>query len=226
MPPTARRSRSATPPASRAACSARSPSPASPRTTSSRCCSRAYASASSARVALGTEVTGLVARADGVEVGLRDVRTGAARTVRAGYVVAADGARSAVRRALGIDLVGADDVLAGVTRCCARRSGTSSASTATSSTRSITPTPPAPSCPPAARIAGCMGSAPGAAPRRTTSKPPSSSGLAAGVPDLPVRIEGSRPFSSAAQLASASVAAASCSPATPPIASPRAAGQA
>ena len=47
---------------------------------------------------------------DGVEVGLRDVRTGAARTVRAGYVVAADGMRSAVRRALGIGLVGAEDV--------------------------------------------------------------------------------------------------------------------
>ena len=63
------------------------------------------------RVLLGTEVTGL----RGARATLRDVRTGAQRTVEARYVIAADGARSTVRRAAGIAMHGADDVLVGET---------------------------------------------------------------------------------------------------------------
>ena len=66
-------------------------------------------------VELGTEFVGLVAAADGARVRLRDVRTGALRTVHARYVVAADGARSNGREALGIPLIGPDNLLAGYT---------------------------------------------------------------------------------------------------------------
>jgi putative polyketide hydroxylase len=68
-----------------------------------------------ARVSLGTELTGIWPGADGVRAALRDVRTGRLRSVHARYVVAADGARSAVRRALGVELLGADDVMVGCT---------------------------------------------------------------------------------------------------------------
>jgi 2-polyprenyl-6-methoxyphenol hydroxylase-like FAD-dependent oxidoreductase len=67
------------------------------------------------RVALGTEVTRIVAEPGGAHAVLRDVRTGAVRAVAARYVVAADGARSAVRDALGIELVGPEDLMAGFT---------------------------------------------------------------------------------------------------------------
>jgi len=69
----------------------------------------------SARVELGAELTGLWVTPDGARAALRDMRTGAERTVHAHYVVAADGARSAARGALGIPLRGADNVLSGVT---------------------------------------------------------------------------------------------------------------
>ncbi|NJP45870.1 FAD-dependent monooxygenase [Actinacidiphila epipremni] len=52
-------------------------------------------------VAFGHEVTGLTQDADGVTVDLAG-----GRQIRAGYVVAADGGRSAVRRALGIGMTG------------------------------------------------------------------------------------------------------------------------
>ena len=58
------------------------------------------------RVHLGTEVVGVTEVADGVEVTLRDLATGALRRVRARFVVAADGAHSAIRRALGIAMQG------------------------------------------------------------------------------------------------------------------------
>ncbi|KUF17821.1 FAD-dependent monooxygenase [Streptomyces silvensis] len=51
-------------------------------------------------VAFGTEVTGVAQDADGVTVRLAD------GTLRAAYAVAADGGRSAVRRALGIAMTG------------------------------------------------------------------------------------------------------------------------
>ena len=60
------------------------------------------------RADLGTEVTEVVTEGDGVRAVLRDARAGATRVVRARYLVAADGAHSAVRRALGIALRGPD----------------------------------------------------------------------------------------------------------------------
>ena len=68
-----------------------------------------------ARVELGTELAGIVAGADGIRAELRDVSSGERRTVHARYVVAADGSASAVRRALGIPLIGPVDLMAGYT---------------------------------------------------------------------------------------------------------------
>ncbi len=58
-----------------------------------------------ARVQLGTEVVGLERGPDGARVRLRDAH-GQSRTVQARYLVAADGARSTVRAALGIAMQG------------------------------------------------------------------------------------------------------------------------
>src|SRR4051812_2482205 len=69
----------------------------------------------SARVSLGTELTRVWVNVDGVRATLRDVCTGSVRAVRARYLVVADGARSTVRGALGIELIGAEDLMAGVT---------------------------------------------------------------------------------------------------------------
>lgn len=60
------------------------------------------------RVAFGTEVVGVDPAADAVRITLRDVETGARRSVEAGYVVAGDGAGSAVRTAVGIAMRGTD----------------------------------------------------------------------------------------------------------------------
>jgi 2-polyprenyl-6-methoxyphenol hydroxylase-like FAD-dependent oxidoreductase len=54
----------------------------------------------------GTEVVSLDQDATGVTVSLRDRRTDAVRTLRAGYVVAADGAGSAIRTGLGLRMEG------------------------------------------------------------------------------------------------------------------------
>ncbi|KAK1181359.1 FAD-dependent monooxygenase [Streptomyces sp. NBS 14/10] len=56
-------------------------------------------------VEFGTELTGLTQNADGVEARLSRA-DGSAATVRAAYLVAADGGRSTVRRALGIPMTG------------------------------------------------------------------------------------------------------------------------
>ena len=63
----------------------------------------------------GVEVVGARAGApgDGAALTLRD-DAGQVRTVEAGYVVAADGARSAVRTALGIGMTGPDDAMSGI----------------------------------------------------------------------------------------------------------------
>jgi putative polyketide hydroxylase len=68
-----------------------------------------------ARVQLGTELAGIVAGADGIRAELRDARTGQLGTVHARHVVAADGAGSPVRRALGIPLIGPDDLMEAAT---------------------------------------------------------------------------------------------------------------
>jgi 2-polyprenyl-6-methoxyphenol hydroxylase-like FAD-dependent oxidoreductase len=60
------------------------------------------------RVALGTEVVDVATDGEGVRAVLRDLRTGATRVVQAEYLIAADGAHSAVRRALRIPMCGPD----------------------------------------------------------------------------------------------------------------------
>ena len=67
------------------------------------------------QVALGTELTGIFAGPGGARVQLLDLRSGDRRTVQARHVIAADGARSTLRRAVGIELVGPDDVMTGST---------------------------------------------------------------------------------------------------------------
>ena len=62
-----------------------------------------------AHVALGTSVVAVQAADDGARVELRDA-AGARRTIAARYVVAADGAHSAVRSALGIAMRGPDAI--------------------------------------------------------------------------------------------------------------------
>jgi 2-polyprenyl-6-methoxyphenol hydroxylase-like FAD-dependent oxidoreductase len=59
-----------------------------------------------ARIELGTDVTGVEQRSDGLRVSLGDDRA-----IDARYLIAADGAHSAVRRALGIEMHGPDNLL-------------------------------------------------------------------------------------------------------------------
>jgi putative polyketide hydroxylase len=70
-------------------------------------------SLTSTQVVLGTAVVGLENGPDDVHVTLRDA-AGRDRVVTAGYVVAADGARSTVREALGIPMRGSEDLVAGI----------------------------------------------------------------------------------------------------------------
>lgn len=62
------------------------------------------------RVRLHTEVIAATPHDDGVEVVLRDIATGAIATVCPRYVIAADGAHSRIRQALGIAMRGPDDI--------------------------------------------------------------------------------------------------------------------
>src|SRR3954447_23254600 len=68
-----------------------------------------------ARVEFGMELTSVSVGPDGARAELRDVRAGAARTVHARYMVAADGAHSTLRRALGIPLIGPEGLMKGFT---------------------------------------------------------------------------------------------------------------
>jgi putative polyketide hydroxylase len=65
------------------------------------------------RLELGTELVAADNRPDAVNATLRD-RTGAVRTVRARYLVAADGARSTVRQMIGVEVVEREGSLGGV----------------------------------------------------------------------------------------------------------------
>jgi putative polyketide hydroxylase len=68
-----------------------------------------------AKVLLGTEVVDVVDGPDAVRVTLRDAVTGATRVADAAYLVAADGAHSAVRRAVGLPMHGPDRLAAAAT---------------------------------------------------------------------------------------------------------------
>ena len=68
----------------------------------------------SATIRRGTEVTGVTQTEDDVRLSVSDVTTGTPDAVSAGYVVAADGARSPLREALGIEMVGPDDMMNGL----------------------------------------------------------------------------------------------------------------
>jgi putative polyketide hydroxylase len=61
----------------------------------------------------GVELVDLAGRVDGAVLTVRDA-TGGSRRIRADYVIGADGAYSAVRTELGIELSGADGVLNGL----------------------------------------------------------------------------------------------------------------
>jgi putative polyketide hydroxylase len=63
-----------------------------------------------ASVLLGTEVSGVTSGPDGVRAVLRPTDGGPSRTVQARYLVAADGAHSPTRAALGIPMLGPDDL--------------------------------------------------------------------------------------------------------------------
>jgi putative polyketide hydroxylase len=151
-----------------------------------------------ARVELGTELTGVLATPDGVRADLRDVRTGALRTVHARYLVAADGARSAVRRALGIPLIGPDDLMQGFTtllRAPLWDVVGEHRHVIYSVTHAAAPSVFVPTGPSDRWLFG--GGADALDERRTAE----IVRLGAGVPDLPVRVERSKYFSAGAQLA-------------------------
>ena len=62
----------------------------------------------------GTEVVQVEPRPDGVRVMLSDTAGGRSRVVEASYVIAADGAHSTVRQALGIEMHGSDRLMEAV----------------------------------------------------------------------------------------------------------------
>lgn len=68
----------------------------------------------SVRVEVGTTLVGVQSRTDGIRATLRSL-DGRERIADAGYLVGADGAYSSVRAATGIAMRGSDDVVAGVT---------------------------------------------------------------------------------------------------------------
>jgi putative polyketide hydroxylase len=154
-----------------------------------------------ARVELGAELTGLLAGPDGVRASVRDVRTGAPRTVHARYLVAADGARSAVRGALGIRLVGPESLMEGFTtlfRAPLWAVVGERRHILYSVTHAATPGTFLPTGPSNRWLFGLSGSEDDVPDARQAAK---LIRLAAGVPDLPLRVERSKHFSATAQLA-------------------------
>ncbi len=71
---------------------------------------RHLSSSDAVRIELGVEATVVENGPDGVRAVLRDRGTGRSRTVEARYIIAADGAHSAMRAALGIAMRGRDDL--------------------------------------------------------------------------------------------------------------------
>jgi 2-polyprenyl-6-methoxyphenol hydroxylase-like FAD-dependent oxidoreductase len=59
-----------------------------------------------AELRFGTELVSFAQHEEGVTAVLRDLDTGASRTVEVDYLVAADGHRSPIRRSLGIEMIG------------------------------------------------------------------------------------------------------------------------
>ena len=154
------------------------------------------------RILLGTELTGLVAGAGGARAHLRDVRTGALHAVHARHVVAADGARSAVRSALGIALSApAGVVMEGFTtlfRAPLWEVVGERRHLLYSVTHSETPGTFLPAGPSDRWLFGLRSEGAQAPDERRAAE---LIRIGAGVPDLPVRVERSRAFSAAAQLA-------------------------
>ena len=154
-----------------------------------------------ARIALGTELIGIHAGPDGARADLRDVRTGALRAVHARYVVAADGARSAVRRALGVRLIGAEELMEGCTTLFRAPLWD-----VLGDHRHVIYSVTHPAMPavflPAGRadrwLVGFPGNGTDVPDARDVAR---RIRLAAGAPDLPVQVVQSRGFSAAAQLA-------------------------
>ena len=62
-------------------------------------------------VRLGVEVVGVTSGEEGVHAEVRDVTTGRTESVHASYLIAADGAYSKVRAGLGVEMVGPDRLM-------------------------------------------------------------------------------------------------------------------